>query len=101
MTIVFMQMANILSTKTRKVSIFSHGMRNTVTNVGFFYSAAIVFIVVYIPGLNKALNARPINNALYYAIPLPFFVFWFAYNELRKLYVRTYPTSWGARWLGW
>mmetsp|Transcript_13029 Transcript_13029/g.21358 ORF Transcript_13029/g.21358 Transcript_13029/m.21358 type:complete len:1194 (+) Transcript_13029:80-3661(+) len=101
MTIVFMQMSNILSTKTRKVSLFTHGMRNTMTNVGFFYSAAIVFIVVYVPGLNKGLNARPINNAAYYGIPLPFFVFWFFYNELRKWYIRINPTGWFARWFGW
>jgi len=99
--IVQMQMWNIVSCKTRKVSLFTHGMRNSAMNVGFFVSAGIVFFVVYIPGLNNAVSVAPILDAAFYAIPLPFGAFLLFYNEMRKLIGRKKPDSWVEKYLNW
>eukprot|EP00359_Climacostomum_virens_P000955 CAMPEP_0204898890 /NCGR_PEP_ID=MMETSP1397-20131031/1538_1 /ASSEMBLY_ACC=CAM_ASM_000891 /TAXON_ID=49980 /ORGANISM="Climacostomum Climacostomum virens, Strain Stock W-24" /LENGTH=1138 /DNA_ID=CAMNT_0052066777 /DNA_START=88 /DNA_END=3504 /DNA_ORIENTATION=+ len=87
-SIVCLQLSNALIMKTRKLSLFQQGMKNTFMNWGFVSEIAITLFIVYVPPVHAALGTRPLE-ALHFAVPaMPFFIVIVTYDEIRKLLFR-------------
>jgi len=71
-TIVIVQWADLLISKTRFMSISSQGMHNGVLNFGLFFETTLAAIMCYTP-FNIALGSRPLNWRHFGFPALPFF----------------------------
>eukprot|EP00698_Gefionella_okellyi_P017925 TRINITY_DN5321_c0_g1_i14.p1 TRINITY_DN5321_c0_g1~~TRINITY_DN5321_c0_g1_i14.p1 ORF type:complete len:1000 (-),score=268.16 TRINITY_DN5321_c0_g1_i14:578-3577(-) len=97
-TLVFSQAFHIWVCRTRRASLFTHGMHNIVTIFGVLLSIALCLLIVYVPGVqgffgSATVGWRPWIIALICGIVL------ISYSELRKWYARNYPESRLAGWL--
>ena len=92
-SVVVVQWMDVIVNKTRRSSIFTHGMDNWLLNFSILFETAIAVIVVYVPGLNEALTFSTVSGWAW-CTGVPFFIYLFVYEELRKLIVRNYPDSW-------
>ncbi|XP_055356759.1 sodium/potassium-transporting ATPase subunit alpha-2-like isoform X2 [Paramacrobiotus metropolitanus] len=61
-TIVVTQWVNLINCKCRKMSIFQKGMSNHVINFALIFETILVVILLYVPGVNHALQMRPAKN---------------------------------------
>jgi sodium/potassium-transporting ATPase subunit alpha len=93
LAVVVSRWADLLVCKTRKETIFTQGMGNNVLNFALLFETFIAAAVVYIPPLNTVFNTRP-PPVMYICCGIPFFVFIFIYDELRKLRMRQKPKGW-------
>lgn len=91
--VVVARWADLLVCKTRTETIFNQGMRNKVLNFALLFETFIAAAVVYIPPLNTVFNTRPVP-VMYVCCGLPFFIFIFVYDEIRKLKIRQKPKGW-------
>jgi len=91
-SVVLVQIINIISSKTRVVSIFTHGMGNMRLNVAIVIEAAICLLIVYVPPLHVAFQSA-YTNGIYWLPALPFCLLLFWWNELRKKLSRENPKS--------
>mmetsp|Transcript_19109 Transcript_19109/g.28577 ORF Transcript_19109/g.28577 Transcript_19109/m.28577 type:complete len:1099 (-) Transcript_19109:170-3466(-) len=88
-SIVIVQWADLLACKTRKLSLFDQGMRNTVLNIGLFEETILAILLCYIPALN-VLGTRPIRFVHWFPA-MPFSMIIIIYDEIRKYLMRSYP----------
>lgn len=63
--------------------------RNIPLNAGIGVEITLCLLIVYVPGLNTVLGARPLSYE-YWLIPLPFAVVIIAIEESRKAAIRRY-----------
>lgn len=92
--IIIVQMANLLICKTRRLSIFQQGLRtNMFVNLCFVLMPIIAVLLIYIPGLNRAIFLERLYP-LWLLCPIPFALMIFGYDELRKLFIRRHPEGW-------
>lgn len=92
-SIVVVQWADLVICKTRKLSLFQQGMRNMMLNFSIFFETVVCLVVVYMPFSDVALGTRPLHpRHLLPAIPFAYLII--CYDELRKLWIRTFPTGW-------
>eukprot|EP00026_Physarum_polycephalum_P002213 Phypoly_transcript_02218.p1 GENE.Phypoly_transcript_02218~~Phypoly_transcript_02218.p1 ORF type:complete len:907 (+),score=138.68 Phypoly_transcript_02218:374-2722(+) len=98
--LVVCQLFNLLSCKTRIVSLFSHGMKNKMVNIAMVISLFLAVLLVYVPGMTVAFGTRPFNGVLW-LVPLPFGFFILAWSEFRKWLGRSRPNSIPAKILLW
>lgn len=92
-SVVVVQWMDVIVNKTRRTSIFTHGMDNWLLNFSLLFETAIAVIVVYVPGLNVALTFSDVSGWAW-CTGVPFFFYMLIYEELRKVIVRTWPDSW-------
>jgi len=92
--------ADLLICKTRKESIFTQGMRNRVLNTALCSMILIVCLLSYVPPLRVVWNTRPLY-ILYLFIGVPYAMFIFVYDELRKAIIRAHPKGWVYRNTYW
>jgi hypothetical protein len=59
----------------------------------------MIFVFLYIPGLNTAINSSPIPVE-YFFLPIAFGLWLLFADELRKWWVRKYPKG-RIAWLAW
>jgi len=91
--IVVVQWADLIICKTRWLSIQSQGMRNKTMNFGIFFETILTAYLMYSAGLNSGLNTRPLRLTHWFPA-MPFTIFIFGYDELRKYIMRcTSPVS--------
>jgi sodium/potassium-transporting ATPase subunit alpha len=100
LTLVICQVFNLLSCKTRLMSVFKHGMKNWMVNSAIVISLSISVILIYIPGMSVVFGTAPLPP-LYWAIPIPMAVCVLLWNELRKLICRTWPNGIVSKILAW
>jgi len=100
MALVVCQIFNLISSKTRLVSIFKHGMRNRVVNGAIVVAVAICVILIYIPGMVVVFGTVAVGG-LYWLVPLPLGVCVLGWNELRKFISRRWPHSIIGNFLAW
>lgn len=95
-TIVVVQWADVIISKTRKLSVFQQGMTNWFLNFGLFFETALAAFLQYTPGLNYGLRLRPMN-ASWWFIGVPFSLLIWVYDETRRFLLRKYPGGWVER----
>lgn len=95
-TIVVVQWADIIISKTRKLSVFQQGMTNWFLNFALFFETALAALLQYCPGLNEALRLRPLNASWWFT-GVPFSLLIFVYDELRRWLIRRNPGGWVER----
>jgi sodium/potassium-transporting ATPase subunit alpha len=96
-TLVVLQLGNLLATRTRVNSIFKQSPRtNPALAIGFTTSIGCALIVAYGPAFQGFLGHVNVP-AIYWFTPLPVALLIVVLDELRKYAVRTYPTGWIAR----
>jgi len=92
-SIVVVQWADVIISKTRRLSVFQQGMTNHMLNFGLFFETALAALLQYTPGLNTGLRLRPMN-ASWWFIAFPFSLLIFVYDETRRYFLRKYPGGW-------
>merc|ERR1712013_133920 len=92
-SIVVVQWADVIISKTRRLSVFQQGMRNHMLNFGLFFETALAALLQYTPGLNTGLRLRPMN-ASWWFIAFPFSLLIFLYDETRRYFLRRDPGGW-------
>uniref|UniRef100_A0A8C5WJX0 Sodium/potassium-transporting ATPase subunit alpha n=1 Tax=Leptobrachium leishanense TaxID=445787 RepID=A0A8C5WJX0_9ANUR len=91
--IVICQMMNTIIRKTRRNSNISpRFFRNKAIFLGVASQIAIGTFLCYCPGMDYALHFMPLR-VQYWFVGIGFVVLIFAYDEVRKLLIRTYPNS--------
>jgi sodium/potassium-transporting ATPase subunit alpha len=92
-SIVVVQWADVIISKTRRLSVFQQGMTNHFLNFGLFFETALAALLQYTPGLNTGLRLRPMN-ASWWFIAIPFSILIFLYDETRRYFLRKHPGGW-------
>ncbi|GAB4819471.1 hypothetical protein N2152v2_006517 [Parachlorella kessleri] len=85
--------ADLLICKTRKETIMNQGFSNRVLNFALLFETTVALLITYVPPLNTVWSTRPLN-VVYLFVGVPYFIFIFAYDELRKLAIRRKPGGW-------
>lgn len=86
-TIVLSQIAGILICKTRTLSLFQQGMKNHTLNISLVTEIMICCIVAYVPFIQTAFGSSSVY-LVHWLPALPFLLFIFVYDELRKFFLR-------------
>merc|ERR1712002_824246 len=92
-SIVVVQWADVIISKTRRLSVFQQGMTNHMLNFGLFFETALAAVLQYTPGLNTGLRLRPMN-ATWWFCGFPFSLLIFLYDETRRYFLRKHPGGW-------
>jgi len=92
-SIVIVQWADLIISKTRKNSIFQQGMVNKPLNFGLFFETALAAFLCYCPGLDVALRMRPIRWSWWFPA-FPFSLAIWIYDETRRAIMRRNPGGW-------
>ncbi|KAJ1175238.1 hypothetical protein NDU88_000529 [Pleurodeles waltl] len=93
-SIIVVQIADLLIRKTRRNSFFQvNPLRNKALIFGLFSQIAIGAFFSYCPGMSEALKFTPLRIQ-YWFVVTPYAFLIFAYDEIRKLFIRRYPGSW-------
>jgi sodium/potassium-transporting ATPase subunit alpha len=96
LSIVIVQWGGLLVCKTRKLSLFQQGMRNTAINISLVAETLIAIIIIYCPGVQDVLGAYPISGILWLPA-MPFALIIIIYDEARKWLIRNKShDSWWA-----
>lgn len=91
--LVIMQFFNLLSMRTRYLSVFQHSpLKNKYIFVVIPFAFAVTFIVNYIPAINTSLATAQVPVE-YYFISLGFGAVVLVYDELRKWCNRRHPNG--------
>ncbi|KAL0489076.1 sodium/potassium-transporting ATPase subunit alpha [Acrasis kona] len=103
-TLVTMQMFNLLATRTRRLSFFQHSPFNKANGNPLIFPAigvSMIFcvLIVHLPIIQSIFNTRAIP-VMYWFIPIGWGVLYFVIDELRKVLVRSLPW-WFARRIFW
>lgn len=99
-SIVVVQWADLLIAKTRKLSIFTQGLRNHFMNFGIFFETTLAILLSYVPPLNLVFGTRPIH-VLHWFPGVPWSILIFVYDEYRKSILRANPGGWVDRYTYW
>ena len=76
------------------------GFSNRVLNFALLFETTVALLITYVPPLNTVWSTRPLN-VVYLFVGVPYFIFIFAYDELRKLAIRRKPGGWVDRNAYW
>ncbi|EJD43828.1 calcium ATPase [Auricularia subglabra TFB-10046 SS5] len=100
-TVVFMQYGGLLAVRNRRVSILQSNplwgpRRNLIVPLGMVGTALIAVTNLYGPGLRKVFGTAPIPG-MFWGLPFAFAVGLLAVDEVRKLFVRSWPKSFIAK----
>ena len=89
--IVITQWAGLVICKTRRNSLFKHGMKNMYLNFGLVFETGLAAFLAYAPYLDGWINdnwmMRPLKFE-WWLLPLPFSLLILAYDEIRKCIMR-------------
>ncbi|XP_059157825.1 sodium/potassium-transporting ATPase subunit alpha-B-like [Physella acuta] len=89
-TCVIVQWADLVIRKTRRLSIFQHGMKNHYLNFGLVFETALAAFLCYCPGLNQALRFQPLRFT-WWLCGIPYCLAIFVYDEMRRFFLRRTP----------
>lgn len=91
--IVICQMINHILCKTRKLSIFSHGLNNTFMIFGMATEVMLVLICAYFYPFNVAFSTRD-NIFIHFGMAsIPFALLQLLIDEVKKYLMRNLPSS--------
>ena len=86
-SVVMCQWSNVTVNKTRRLSIYFHGLRNHYMIWGLVIETIFAFILGYIPLLNTVMGTRDVNFYHFGLPALPFSLFILFYDEFRKFFI--------------
>eukprot|EP01060_Flectonema_neradi_P022202 TRINITY_DN30481_c0_g1_i1.p1 TRINITY_DN30481_c0_g1~~TRINITY_DN30481_c0_g1_i1.p1 ORF type:complete len:1401 (+),score=372.93 TRINITY_DN30481_c0_g1_i1:73-4275(+) len=86
-SIVIVQWSDILICKTRRLSLFTQGMKNDQLNFGLFFETALACFFMYVPGLSTVFGLARLRF-VYWLPAMPFALLIFTYDETRKWIIR-------------
>merc|ERR1712032_592452 len=89
-SIVIVQWADLLISKTRRLSLFQQGMKNKILILGLYEETLLAPFLSYCPGMDTALRMYPLEWQ-WWLVPMPFSLIIWLYDELRKYLIRRYP----------
>uniref|UniRef100_A0A914ZX84 Sodium/potassium-transporting ATPase subunit alpha n=1 Tax=Parascaris univalens TaxID=6257 RepID=A0A914ZX84_PARUN len=92
-SIVVVQWADLIISKTRHNSLVTQGMSNMVLNGGLIFTTILASVLLFTPYVNEVFLLTPIRLE-YALVSLPFAFLIFAYDEMRKFLCRKYPNGW-------
>ncbi|XP_032116740.1 sodium/potassium-transporting ATPase subunit alpha-4 [Sapajus apella] len=95
-TIVLVQWADLIVSKTRRNSVFQQGMRNKILIFGILEETFLAAFLSYTPGMDVALRMYPLKISWWFCA-LPYSILIFVYDEIRKLLIRQRPGGWVER----
>uniref|UniRef100_A0A286XER2 Sodium/potassium-transporting ATPase subunit alpha n=1 Tax=Cavia porcellus TaxID=10141 RepID=A0A286XER2_CAVPO len=95
-SIVVVQWADLIICKTRRNSVFQQGMKNKVLLFGLLEETLLAIFLSYTPGMDKALRMYPLKIT-WWLCAVPYSIFIFIYDEIRKLIMRKRPGGWVER----
>jgi len=99
-SIIVVQWADLMICKTRSRSLFEQGMTNVFMNYSLFFETALGACLVYLPFLNDVFSTRPLKF-VWWTSAIPFSIFIYVYDELRKGYIRRNRGCWLERNTYW
>ncbi|XP_076291776.1 sodium/potassium-transporting ATPase subunit alpha [Lasioglossum baleicum] len=95
-SIVIVQVADVMICKTRRNSLFYQGMHNWVLNYGILFELIMACIVCYAPYMDEILQTYPLWFE-WWLPGVPYAIIIVIYDELRKLWIRRNPEGWWDR----
>ncbi|CAG9534257.1 unnamed protein product [Cercopithifilaria johnstoni] len=95
-SIVVVQWADLIISKTRRNSLVQQGMSNWTLNFGLVFETALAAFMCYCPGLDKGLRMYGLRFSWWFPA-LPFSIVIFVYDEARRYFIRRFPGGWVER----
>ncbi|CAL1533169.1 unnamed protein product [Lymnaea stagnalis] len=88
-SIVIVQWADLIISKTRRLSLFSHGMNNWVLNSSLVFETVLAICIAYLPFMSflKVQFLRPI----YWLYPVSYTIVLWGMDEIRRYILRMHP----------
>jgi sodium/potassium-transporting ATPase subunit alpha len=98
-TLTGSQVIHIFLNKTRRVSVFSHGLTSNPTMIyGVIIEIALIVLLIYVPFLQDIIGLIDFPGQFWAIVLIPWLLL-FLINEPKKWYARKYPHSFISRWL--
>lgn len=82
-SIVIVQWADLIISKTRNLSVFTQGLNNWALNFALMFETCLACFLSYTPGMGPALRMYPLRLE-WWCPALPFFALIIIYDECRK-----------------
>uniref|UniRef100_A0A915D120 Sodium/potassium-transporting ATPase subunit alpha n=1 Tax=Ditylenchus dipsaci TaxID=166011 RepID=A0A915D120_9BILA len=95
-SIVIVQWADLIISKTRRNSLVQQGMSNWTLNFGLVFETCLAAFLCYCPGLDNGLRMYGLRFSWWFPA-LPFSILIFVYDEARRFLIRRYPGGWVER----
>lgn len=92
-SIIIVQWADLMICKTRIKSLFTQGMTNIFMNWALLFETALGGFLVYSPVANTVCGTRSIQF-LWWLPAIPFAIWIYTYDELRKSWIRNNRHGW-------
>jgi len=99
-SIIVVQWADLMISKTRIRSLFEQGMSNTFMNYSLFFETILGAFLVYVPIANTVTGTRPLRFT-WWTAGVPFSLMIFIYDETRKGWIRKNEGGWIHRNTYW
>jgi len=87
--IVQMQWACLIVAKSRKVSILTQGFTNMPLNMGWVVENLLAIFIIYVPFMHSFIGSENMR-AEWFTMFVPWFIFIFIFDELRKRAIRKF-----------
>ncbi|CAJ0942356.1 unnamed protein product, partial [Mesorhabditis belari] len=95
-SIVVVQWADLIISKTRRNSLVQQGMSNWTLNFGLVFETCLAAFMCYCPGLDNGLRMYGLRFSWWFPA-LPFAILIFIYDEARRYCIRRWPGGWVER----
>jgi len=95
-SIVVVQWADLIISKTRRNSLVQQGMSNWTLNFGLVFETVLAAFLCYCPGLDNGLRMYGLRFSWWFPA-LPFSILIFIYDETRRYCIRRWPGGWVQR----
>uniref|UniRef100_A0A914Z0M7 Sodium/potassium-transporting ATPase subunit alpha n=1 Tax=Panagrolaimus superbus TaxID=310955 RepID=A0A914Z0M7_9BILA len=95
-SIVVVQWADLIISKTRRNSLVQQGMSNWTLNFGLVFETILAAFMCYCPGLDRGLRMYGLRFSWWFCA-LPFSILIFIYDETRRYCIRRWPGGWVER----
>ncbi|KAL7069683.1 hypothetical protein ACQ4LE_010745 [Meloidogyne hapla] len=95
-SIVIVQWADLIISKTRRNSIVQQGMSNWILNFGLVFETVLAALLCYLPGTDQGLRMYGLRFTWWFPA-IPFSILIFVYDEFRRYLIRRYPKGWVER----
>ncbi|XP_055353100.1 sodium/potassium-transporting ATPase subunit alpha-B-like [Paramacrobiotus metropolitanus] len=95
-SIVVFQWVDLICRKVRRKSVLQKPMTNWFMNLSLVFETAVTIFCIYVPYLNYALSLYTIRFVWWLPM-IPFALFFFVFDELRRFIIRRFPDGWMER----